>query len=118
MIAATSTQCSDGDEAKFRACVTLEADVNVRNAEGRTALFLAIWKDHANIEDLLLAQPHIDVNIKCEDNDLACSNSLSRTLTKPDLLVSTDSAVAGLLSSFASMDGRTKVGLFLLNHII
>ena len=73
------TAASNGEEAKLRACLTLEVNVNVQNAEKETALYIAIWHNHTDIVDILLAQPDIDVNIRCEDTDenpldLACYN--------------------------------------------
>ena len=56
--------CNNGDKAKVNAAIVLGVDINTKNSEGRTGLYLAIWNINEHIVDILLELPGIDINRK------------------------------------------------------
>ena len=56
--------CRNGEEAKVNAAIVLGVDINTKNSEGKTGLYIAIRNIHEHIVDILLARPDIDINGK------------------------------------------------------
>ena len=63
--------CKDGNEDKVNAALVLMewGDVNLKDAEGRTGLILAIKKGDENIVRILLARSDIDISVKDKDGN-------------------------------------------------
>lgn len=70
--------CKEGEESKVNAAIVLGVDVNTKNSKG---LILAILGKHENIVDILLAQPAVDINGKCNDGFFPLAVAASWGLT-------------------------------------
>ena len=98
--------CNNGDKAKVNAAIVLDVDINTKNSEGKTGLYIAIRNIHEDIVDILLARPDIDINGKTNTGAfpllVAAYHGLSSVVAKlgtmPQLRGVNDQAGAGGLT--------------------
>ena len=98
--------CRNGEEAKVNAAIVLGVDINTKNSEGKTGLYIAIRNIHEHTVDILLARPDIDINGKTNTGAfpllVAAYHGLSSVVAKlgtmPQLRGVNDQAGAGGLT--------------------
>ena len=63
---------------RIKSCINLGADVNIYNNDGFPVLFLSMRWGNSNMLELFLAQPNIDVNIRCQHGSFVSGTALMR----------------------------------------